>query len=215
MGQYRKQFNYRDTGTDSASYTYTTYPDYPEQGRGGIQTTGTSTTIDATTAAQVPFAQLNVGDIMYIRPGGGSAESITKVVTKTSPIQIVVADNYDIATPIASWGWFHKISGQAATSGGVPLNKSQKTLFVIQVTTLGSTSLDFRLEGRSGSGLDNDIWIPIWTQNVAAADLDANGDYLFSFEIVGPYTVVRFGEKANTPGTDVFSAYLICSEKTT
>lgn len=215
MGQYRKQFNYRDTGTNSGSYTYTTYPDYPEQGRGGIETSGTSTSISATTASQAPFAAMGVGDIMYIRPGGGAAESITKVTTWTSPTAIVVADAYDIPTSIASWGWFHKISGQAATSGAVPLNKSSKTLFVIQVTTLGSTSLDFRLEGRSGSGLDDNVWIPIWTQNITTADLDANGDYLFSFEIVGPYTDVRFGEKANTPGTDVFSAYLICSEKTT
>ena len=57
MGLLKHQFYYKEAGVVAGTYTYTAYPDMPEPGIGGIQTTGSTTTIDATTAAQAPSAE--------------------------------------------------------------------------------------------------------------------------------------------------------------
>jgi hypothetical protein len=209
MGQIVKRFLWSDTGTNDSSYNYTRYSNAREEGRGSIATSGSSTTVTATAittgiGTYNPFDGVNVGDILVIRYGlGDGAESVRKVTAKASGLQLTVDSAITLTNGTGAWGYFQKKKGTATTDGIHTVDFKKKS-FILNVTTLGSTSLDFQLEGRSGSHSDNG-WTPIWTQNITATGS-------VYFPIQEPWDLLRLGEKANTPGTDVFSAYLLCEE---
>lgn len=207
MGLLKHQFYYKEAGVVAGTYTYTAYPDMPEPGIGGIQTTGSTTTIDAATAAQAPFAPLAVGDLLYIR-GPGLTPALTKLVTKTSNIQIVVADAQNIATPTGAWGWYKKLSGTTATARGYHnFNNWANKTFVLKINTLNSTSIDVQIEGL-GSGEFGTAWTVIYTQNYTATGT-------FTFNIPEEFALISVGHKCTGAGTNDFDVFIEGQEKTT
>lgn len=211
MGVSILRFNYQDTGTnDGTTYHYTRYSNYPEPGRGQIISNGSTTTITGTdvTSGIGTYSPLNIisaGDILVARYGlGDGAEYVRKVATKVSASEITVASAVDFTNGTTAWSFFQKKSGTTATDGQHLVQNFKKKSLVINVGTLGSAALNFRLEGRSGSATDSS-WTPIWTQAVSAVGS-------VYFPINEPWVVLRLGEYATTPGTDLFDAYVLCEE---
>lgn len=108
-------------------------------------------------------------------------------------------DHYTAFNPTSATYIYNEAGESAAASGEVVLtgNTGPKTL-VISVPTLGSTSIDFRLEGKIGTTMTT--WAEIHTENVASATtidiLIPIGEYITSY---------RVGVKVNTNGTDTIS----------
>jgi hypothetical protein len=108
-------------------------------------------------------------------------------------------DHYTAFNPTSATYIYNEAGGSAATSGEVNLtgNFGPKTL-IISVPTLGSTSIDFRLEGKVGKTMTT--WSNIYTKNVSAAT---------TIDIIIPIseyvTAYRLAVKVNTNGTDVIN----------
>jgi len=91
---------------------------------------------------------------------------------------------------------YDEAGGQAATSGQFFVEKYDEKIIQIAIPTLGSTSIDVRIEGRvkdAGSGR----WGEVWTKNYAAA---TTIDELVVIPELLEY--IRVGVKVNTNGTD-------------
>lgn len=105
-------------------------------------------------------------------------------------------DHFTNFNPTSSSYIYNEAGESAATSGEVTItgNTGPKTL-IISVPTLGSTSLDFRLEGKVGILMST--WSNIFTKNVDTAT---------TIDIIIPIseyiTAYRLGVKVNTNGTD-------------
>lgn len=108
-------------------------------------------------------------------------------------------DHYSAFNPTSATYIYNEAGGSAATSGEVGLvgHTGHKTV-VISVPTLGSTSIDFRLEGKVGTTMTT--WAGIYTLNVDTATTE---------DIIIPIseyiTSYRLGVKVNTNGTDVIN----------
>ena len=108
-------------------------------------------------------------------------------------------DHYTAFNPTSATYIYNEAGESAATSGEVILtgNTGSKTL-IISVPTLGSTSIDFRLEGKVGKVMTT--WANIFTKNIAAVT---------TIDIIIPIseyiTSYRLGVKVNTNGTDVIN----------
>lgn len=108
-------------------------------------------------------------------------------------------DHYTAFNPTSATYIYNEAGESAAASGEVSLigHFGPKTL-ILSIPTLGSTSLDFRLEGKVGTTMTT--WANIFTKNVAAST---------TIDIMIPIseyiTAYRLGVKVNTNGTDVIN----------
>lgn len=126
---------------------------------------------------------------------------VTVTDFRTSLIYGQHIDHFTSFNPTTSGYIYNETGGFSATSGEVSLRGllGSKTL-VISVPTLGSTSLDFRLEGKVGTAMTT--WSNIFTKNVASATT-SNTDIIIPIsEYITSY---RLGVKTNTNGTDVIN----------
>jgi len=108
-------------------------------------------------------------------------------------------DHFSNFNPTSSTYIYNEAGESAVTSGeiGVIGNDGAKTL-IISVPTLGSTSIDFRLECKVGISMTT--WAEILVVNVAAATtID------IPIPISEYMTAYRLGVKVNTNGTDVIN----------
>lgn len=108
-------------------------------------------------------------------------------------------DHYTAFNPTSATYIYNEAGESAAASGEVSLigHFGPKTL-IISVPTLGSTSIDFRLEGKVGTTMTT--WANIFTKNIA--DMTTIDVMIPISEYITAY---RLGVKVNTNGTDVIN----------
>ncbi len=111
--------------------------------------------------------------------------------------EIVWFTTYDVGGSTGTAYDYNDAQGAGDTAGLVEarqfnLNKTIQ----IDVITLGSTSIDVRVEGRAGSGAE---WGEIATVNFTATTGANNAHIINVVEFVEE---IRVGVKGNTPGTD-------------
>lgn len=106
-------------------------------------------------------------------------------------------DHYTSFNPTSTTYVYNEAGGQTALSGSVNMTGhiGPKTL-AVSVPTLGSTSIDFRLEYQVGSSMST--WVSAYTFNVSAATTEDIGIPISEY-----MTAYRLGIKVNTNGTDV------------
>lgn len=138
--------------------------------------------------------QVNI-KLLYARDSNG----VTVTDFSTAIAYGMHIDHYSAFNPTSATYIYNEAGGSTATSGEVILtgNTGPKTL-VISVPTLGSTSLDFRLEGKVGTSMTT--WANIYTINVSSPT---------TTDIIIPIseyiTSYRLGVKVNTNGADNIS----------
>lgn len=105
-------------------------------------------------------------------------------------------DHYTAFDPDSATYVYNEAGGQTSSSGEVSLLglSGPKTL-VIYVPTLGSTSIDFRLEGKVGAMA---TWTEIYVENVTSAMTIGK-----CIPICEYFTAYRLGVKVNTDGEDL------------
>lgn len=84
-----------------------------------ISTSGSSTTVSATTALTVPFADLGVGDIILVKIGPDAAPSIRYITAKASGDSVTVNTAIDLSADATGYffKWRKKVSGTTAADG--------------------------------------------------------------------------------------------------
>ncbi len=112
--------------------------------------------------------------------------------------EVVWFSAYDVGGSTGATYDYNIVQGAGDSDGLVECNRynDYKTI-QIDVITLGSTSIDVRVEGRAGSSAE-------WGDISGALNFDAvtgaNGSYIV--EVTEALEEIRVGVKANTPGTD-------------
>lgn len=112
--------------------------------------------------------------------------------------EIVWFDLYDVGGDAGTNTYvYNEAEGTATSSGLVEARKYDLAKTIqIRVSTLGSTSIDARVEGRAGTGTN---WAEVTTKNFTAG---TSTDYIIS--AVEFLEEIRVGLRANgTAGTDV------------
>jgi len=220
----RKLF-YLNYDLDATTYKYgkITAPAGGFQGFGGVKTTGTSTTIDAVTAGQKPFAPVLVGDyiLFYI---GETPTTRRRVVTKPSDDQITISGaGVTLGAGIASWYFFPFRIGATDEDGGHSVEGYETAFLELDFATIiagGGVDVSAEIRGRSPASK----WNVFFTKNYpvgtpirdvieinkkdAAGGISAGGWP----ELIGS---VRVGLKGGTDfvGTDDLSVFLTGSPR--
>jgi hypothetical protein len=117
----------------------------PVPGRGTIQTTGSSVTIDETVVGSNPFTEVVVGDMLVVTTGGVTYRRA--VVTRASAAQITV----DTAITLAAntqWAFYRSSCGTAVTDGWIPVSLKSELSFGVDWKTKAGTSIDHSFECR-------------------------------------------------------------------
>lgn len=184
----------------SASYEYCLASDIRVPQTGAISSAVTGATA-VTSGTSNLFTGMAVGDVIYFHKQDGTV--LTRyIATYTDANNIAVNSNITIpaGTRIS---WRDMACGTTATSGWVEIGPETKAVIVeLNMDTIGSTSIDVVLEGRSSSGGDG---AALWTKNYTAAG--GAVDELFPVTELG-IDAVRLGMKVNTDGVDAVSAFL-------
>lgn len=131
-----------------AAYAYGRIGDpggLPARGRYGVQTAGASTTITATNGT--PFAPLErfVGSILVFHAPPPDTKLVRRLVTWTSPTQIVVDSNITLPAG-TNWFWYPFKQGTAVTDGWHHVGDLAEISVYFDVTTLGSTTIEANIE---------------------------------------------------------------------
>ena len=118
----------------------------PIQGQAQIETVGSNTTVTAVTASTVPFALLDVGDVVFVRYPTGSTDTRI-IIAKASGDSVTVnsAINLDIDGGYA-FTWKNTVCGTAITDGWIDVSGSASTSFTIQYDQGDLGSFDARIE---------------------------------------------------------------------
>jgi len=108
-------------------------------------------------------------------------------------------DHFSAFNPTSASYIYNEAGGQTAISGSVNMagHIGPKTL-AVSVPTLGSTSIDFRLEYQVSTSMST--WVTAYEFNVAAATTEDIG-----IPITEYMKAYRLGVKVNTNGTDVIN----------
>lgn len=133
-----------------AAYAYGRLGDasgQPVQGRNGVQTAGASTTVTATDGT--PFDAVTVGAIIVFcspRPDGKIVRTVT---AKASGSSITVDTAVTLAAGTAFFFWPFK-SGTTVDDGWHNVNAWSAITVFVDVTTLGSTTIEANVEVGGG-----------------------------------------------------------------
>jgi hypothetical protein len=179
-------------------------------GVGRIVTSGSSTTVTAlSTSTTAPFQQIFNGTAAnyIIRYNLSGVRTYSKVSSAASATSITVAAAVDLGTTGITFDWAQVNScGTTATSGWFYTYGATKVEVSWQIDTLGSTSIDFKMQCKHEGPLASPIDVVASTNytTVTAAD----------FSITKQYDQCRVGMKVNTDGADSVSTdvYLIHSK---
>jgi len=186
--------------TDSVTFKYGKIGapgGYPIQGRYGVETSGSSTTVTA--IAGTPFGPVKVGDIITFKEPPDT-KTIRKVATRTDNTEITV----DTAIDLSGGAAFHFEPfnlGATDDDGWVSVREFKECTVHIRVDAYGGNPIVFSLECR-GSGLATG---PEVLEELTAS---AAGDY--QIEVSKVCTALRLGIRNDTTaaGTDSVTAWI-------
>lgn len=203
MGQVTKFFYYA-YDLASATYVYDRY--LPEEhGTYGIETSGSSTTVTATSGT--PFAQVGVGDILILKTANGETTTIRKVTAKASPTSITIDSAINLTSTCTSWSFMPYVSGSASTGQGHSARGYTNKSINISLPTIGAPAIDISIQGKTPGGLGG--WVDIVPDG--SIQLTATGSQ--SVQIIEPWMAIRVGVKAATfTGTDALTISLTGEE---
>jgi hypothetical protein len=168
------------------------------QGKYGLQTTGSSITVDRFFTSGNPFGPVKVGDVIqfFLPP---DTNYIRKVATKPSNIQITVDTAVDLGVTGLGWQFWPFRIGATNADGWHPVHHDAQLSVFVNWATKASDGLDISI---SGLGPHN---TPLAL--VAKSYLSAGTDEI---PITTPVTALRVGVKAANAfsGTDSISIWL-------
>lgn len=125
---------------------------------------------------------------------GRDSNGVTVTDFNTSMAYGMHIDHFTAFNPTSTSYVYNETGGTGTTDGEVVItgNTGPKSVH-ISVPTLGSTSLDFRIEGKIATRIST--WAPLFTFNttVTVDEIIPITDYITSY---------RLGVKVNTNGTD-------------
>lgn len=133
-------YNIQDT-----SYRYGKFDEYFTMAEKMVKTSGASTTVTSYTAASAALAPVDIADEIAVYRDGATDNRI--VVTNADDDTITVGSNVDWTTGRA-YHYRKFRSGTAATDGWVTKDPHDSLTIQIIITTIGATSIEYRIEGR-------------------------------------------------------------------
>lgn len=126
-------------------------------GTANIKTSGSSTTVTEVTIGSLPFADLSVGDLLFIADTPGRPNSVRRVAAKASGASITI-DNPDFGEAAAidienggsgrKFSWRKVTCGTAAANGWIYVKPYLYKSLSIYLEQMNATSIDFKWECR-------------------------------------------------------------------
>jgi len=189
MDQQRIAYHY---DVQNTSYTYNKFSP-PNDGPIPVSTVGSSATVTGTGA----FAEVAVGDVLLINNQGTGAVRLVTARASADSITVDAVINIPVAMPFK---WLDFSTGTAATDGwyaigGGPTGRARANTYLIEVVTLGSTSIDYTVETKTQEGGP----IQLALASISSATFPANGDTVVIGENAG---WIRIGLKRTGAGTN-------------
>lgn len=157
---------------DSASYTFGWYTGQGDQiwgpqrlGAAKVKTVGLSATVSAFTAATAPFAQVSVGDLLFVATSGATPGGTADGTLGRTTFMLVTAkadsDNVTVAAATATgtidlslgytFRWLKFNTGTASTDGWIPMKGITAANFVYAITQQNTTTgIDYKVECKGG-----------------------------------------------------------------
>jgi len=127
------------------------------QGTSNIKTSGSSATVTEVTTDSLPFADISVGDLLFINDTPGRPLSVRRVAAKASGASITI-DNPDFGEAAAidienddngrTFSWQKVTCGTAATNGWIYVKPYLYKSLSIYLEQMNATSIDFKWECR-------------------------------------------------------------------
>jgi hypothetical protein len=102
----------------------------PIAAQGQVETSGTSTTVSAVTAADAPFTEVAAGDILVVDKGAAGVDTVV-VDTRTSATSVVVNEAVDWSNGY-SFRYYDVTCGTAATNGWIPVSGWDRVQMTVQ-----------------------------------------------------------------------------------
>lgn len=170
------------------------------RGKYGVQTSGSSTTVTATDGT--PFGPVTVGSTIVFMTPRPDGRIIRKVTAKASPTSITISSAATIPAGTAFFFYPFK-EGTTDNDGWHLVNDLSAISVIVDVATLGSTSIDVNIQG--GGGPFSTPFTPT-TSPASPVNITATGRTVI--EVTSVVQSLRVGLKANTPGTDVVTVRL-------
>lgn len=155
-------------------------------GGAAVSTSGSSTTVTATTASTNPFASVGVGDELYFQTAPGTAVSVRYCTAKASSDSITI--DTAITLTARQFTYKHFATGTAITSGAVDAATVGARAVQLCVQTLNATSITFSIEGRLAGA-------PAWA-TLVAPPFSATGCEIIA--VPEALDQLRVGVKVNT-----------------
>lgn len=136
----------------STSYIYCKYMgrgddpfESPMPGPVRVKTTGSSTTVAEVVTDSAPFADVAVGDLLFINATANAAPLTRLVTARASAASITVDTALDISNG-AGWTWLKRSCGTAITDGWVNVAGFYNVTFSRTITTINATSIQTQAE---------------------------------------------------------------------
>lgn len=174
-----------------------------------VQTSGSSTTISATTAGTKPFLGMVAGDELYFNfsgrnplAGGGASEYGYVIVTRTDDDNVVVNEAVDITTAQGfSWRQFSVLGTAAA--GWVPVAGFDVASFAWQIKQSDATSIDVIVECQDTATSASYSWaVQVKNYTVYTCAVPTTGGCDTWTASPATYDRCRLGFKINTDTSD-------------
>jgi len=177
----------------------------PVQGRGGVETSGSSTTVTAVTdtVPPRPFAPCQAGDILVF-PTPPDTLSLRKLATKTSDVEIEVDTAIDLD---ATGGWFYypfHIGDTTATDVWHHVSMYRSLFVHFNVPSLAAAGgIDYSIEGATGGNLSGIVPVSLLTGTITAIGTVV-------LEVPALPLLLRVGLKGNAgfAGTDSITVWV-------
>jgi hypothetical protein len=178
-----------------------------------ITAAANSTTLAAVTAGTNPFANLVVGDVIYLQDPFQATKGATleKVITaRASADSVTISSVISVPTAFTanSFEWRKRQCATTANAGWFPVEGYRPVKFSVGANTIGATSVDIRFECRE-QGEDNQPY-PVCTSGVCssagvltvpAASAGFSGRNAFVVGVNDQWKECRVGLKINGAGT--------------
>lgn len=114
-----------------------------------IDTTGSSTTVDAVTPASAPFANLVVGDVIYVRRDNAVTDMVW-ITAKASDDQVTVNTAVDWSSGY-TFSWMNLTCGTSVNDGWVTVSDRDTVSMTVQYEAGDLTGLDVVWECKDNS----------------------------------------------------------------
>ncbi len=114
-----------------------------------VSTSGSSTTVAATTASTSPFALVSVGDVLEFRVDNTSYLRVVTVRTDADTVTV----NAAITLTAAAFSWYKLTVGTAETAGWFDVSSAESITFTVdpQNIAVDTGGVDLRIDCKGGS----------------------------------------------------------------